>query len=47
MSEVVLLAKPLLSEYAASWAKQAFSNSFLGKCFKLPVFPNFEFFEDV
>ena len=37
LSETVLLGKSLLSEYAASWPKQAFSNSFLYKCFKLPV----------
>ena len=30
-------AKSLLSEYAASWVKQAVSNLFLYKCFKLPV----------
>ena len=30
-------AKSLLSEYVASWAKQAVSNSFLYKCFKLSV----------
>ena len=35
LSETVLLAKSLLSEYAASWAKQALFNSFL--CKKLNV----------
>ena len=37
MSEIFLLDRSLLSEYAASWAKQALSNSFLYKCSKLPV----------
>ena len=46
-SETVLFAKSLLSEYAASWAKQALSNSFLYKRFKLPASLNFEFFHDV
>ena len=41
LSEIVLLAKSLLSEYAASCAKQALSNLFLYKCFKLPVSLNF------
>ena len=40
LSETVLLAKSLLSEYAASWAKQALFNHFY-KCFKLPVSRNF------
>ena len=41
LSERVLFAKSLLSEYATSWTKQALSNSFLYKCFKLPVSLNF------
>ena len=40
-SEIVLSAKSLLSEYAASWAKQALSNSCQYKCFKLSVSLNF------
>ena len=42
LSDIVVLAKPLLSNYAASWAKQALYNSFLYKCFKLHAFPNFQ-----
>ena len=41
MSEIILSAKSLLSEWVASWAKQAFSNSFLYKCFKLLISLNF------
>ena len=37
LSEIVLSAKPLLSEYDRSWARQALSNSFWDKCFKLQV----------
>ena len=37
----VLFVKSLLSEYAASGAEQALSNSFLCKCFKLSVSLNF------
>ena len=36
LSEIVFFAKFVLSEYAASWAEQALSNSFLYKLFKLP-----------
>ena len=42
MSEIVLIAKSLLSEYATLWEKQALPNSFLGNCFKLPVSLNFQ-----
>ena len=41
MSEIILLAKSLLSEYTASWTKEALSNSFLYKCFKWPISLNF------
>ena len=44
LSQIVLLAKSLLSEDAASWAKQALSNSFLYKCFELPVYLYFGIF---
>ena len=47
LSEIVLFAKPLLSEYAASWAKQALSNSLLYKGFKLPVSLNFWILQNV
>ena len=40
-SEIILLAKSLLLEYAASWAKQALFNPFLYKCFKLLIFLSF------
>ena len=43
---MVLWAKSWLSEYNASWEKQALSNSFLYKCFKLPVFLNFWILHD-
>ena len=36
------ITKSLLSEYVASWAKQALSNSFLYKCFTLTVSRNFQ-----
>ena len=43
LPEIVVFAKSFLSEYAASWTKQALSNSFLYECFKLPVSLNFWF----
>ena len=43
LPEIVVFAKSLLSEYAASWAKQALSNLFLYESFKLPVSVNFWF----
>ena len=41
LSQIVLLAKSLLLDYAASWAKQASSSSFLYRCFKSPISLNF------
>ena len=38
LSKIAVLAKSLLPEYAASWPKQALSNLFLYKCFKLFVY---------
>ena len=37
LSEIVFLSNSLLSEYLVSWAKQALSNWFLYKWFKLSV----------
>ena len=39
--EIVLLAKSVLTEFAASRAKQALSISFLCKCFRFLVSLNF------
>ena len=41
LSEIVLLAKSLPSEYTPSWEKPALPNSFLYKCFTLPVSLNY------
>ena len=41
LSEIILLAKFLLSEYVAWRVKQALSNLFLYKYFKLPDSRNF------
>ena len=41
LSEIVFLTKSLASEYAASWAKQTLSHSFLNKYYKFPISLNF------
>ena len=41
LSRIVLLAKYLLLDYAASWAKQASSSLLLYRCFKSPISLNF------
>ena len=44
---MVIFSKLLTSKYAASWAKQSLSNSFMCKSFNLPVSLNFKFSYDV